>query len=78
MGQDNSPNQSIPWSDLSISSLEADIAYFDARLALLRETPSSYYQEAQIRAYKELENVLGEHLRRLRHARGMTWKKAKS
>ena len=52
---------------LSISELEADVAYFDARLALLEEgTVESYHQEAQIKAYRELERVLSGLLERLR------------
>ena len=70
MGQDKPSHSRFSWSDLSISSLEADIAYFDARLTLLNEKPASYYQDAQIRAYRELETILGEHLQRLRQAHG--------
>lgn len=52
---------------LSISELEADVAYFDARLALLEEgTVESYHQEAQIKAYRELGRVLAGLLERLR------------
>ena len=53
------------WARLTLSSLEADVAYFDARLALLGEKKSSYYQLAQIRAYTELERVLSDILERL-------------
>ncbi len=48
-----------------ISALEADVAYFDARLALLTGPPSSCYQDAQIRAYRELITILSEMLSRL-------------
>lgn len=48
-----------------MSSLEADVAYFDARLAMLDQNKSSYYQLAQHRAYTELERVLSEILSRL-------------
>lgn len=52
---------------LSISELEADVAYFDARLALLEEgRVESFHQEAQIKAYRELERVLSGLLDRLR------------
>ena len=50
---------------IRISALEADVAYFDARLALLTEPPSSCYQDAQIRAYRELISILSEMLGRL-------------
>ena len=48
-----------------ISALEADVAYFDARLALLSSPPSSRYQEAQIRTYRELSGILSGMLERL-------------
>ncbi|OOZ35915.1 hypothetical protein [Solemya velesiana gill symbiont] len=51
---------------LSVSALEADIAYFDARLALLSDRPRTYYEDAQLRAYQELINILTEHLEKLR------------
>jgi len=53
------------WVKLSVSALEADVAYFDARLALLAGKPSSCHQDAQIRVYQELERVLSERLRNL-------------
>jgi hypothetical protein len=53
------------WARLSVSSLEADVAYFDARLAMLNQKKSSYYQLAQHRAYTELERVLSDILGRL-------------
>ncbi len=62
------------WLKPSISVLEADIAYFEARLALLSEFPESYYQEAQIKAYKELETVLAGTLEQLK---GISTKKRK-
>jgi hypothetical protein len=51
---------------LNISVLEADVAYFDARLAMLDGSPDSFHQEAQIRVYSELERVLSGMLQRLR------------
>ncbi len=54
------------WERPSISALEADVAYFNARLALLSKVPESPYQEAQLRAYKRLEEVLQENLARLK------------
>jgi len=44
--------------------LEADIAYFDARLSLLKSGPASCYQEAQIKAYRALESLLMDRLSR--------------
>ena len=57
--------ESAHWIKLSISALEADVAYFDARLALLSGKPSSYYQEAQVRAYQELGRALSDTLQNL-------------
>ena len=57
--------QKKKWARLSVSSLEADVAYFDARLAMLGQNKESYYQLAQYRAYTELERVLTEILGRL-------------
>ena len=53
------------WIKLNVSALEADVAYFDARLALLGGKPSSHYQQAQIMAYQELGRVLSEMLQNL-------------
>ncbi len=61
---------------LSISVLEADVAYFDARLALLEGKPGTYYQNAQIEVYGALKGVLAGMLQKLRGGRtseeGMT------
>ncbi|MEJ1359929.1 MAG: fumarate hydratase [Candidatus Sedimenticola sp. (ex Thyasira tokunagai)] len=51
---------------VSISSLEADVAYFDARLTLLNGEIGSSYQRAQIQAYRGLKEVLSEMLEKLR------------
>lgn len=63
--RESEKNQKKKWARLTLSSLEADVAYFDARLALLKEEKSTYYQLAQIRAYTELERVLSDILVRL-------------
>jgi len=41
----------------SVSELEADVAYFDARLTLLGK-PSTCYQKAQEVVYRMLEGLL--------------------
>ena len=56
------------WARFSISSLEADVAYFDARLALLNKKNPTYHQLAQVKAYTELERVLSRMLNRLKGA----------
>ncbi|WP_428603398.1 hypothetical protein [Sedimenticola sp.] len=63
--QEPEKKQKKKWVRLTVSSLEADVAYFDARLALLNNKKSSYYQLAQLRAYTELGRVLSEILARL-------------
>ena len=50
---------------LSISVLEADVAYFDARLAMLEDEPDSHYQLAQIEIYGALQSVLSGMLQKL-------------
>jgi hypothetical protein len=54
------------WSRITVSSLEADVAYFDARLALIGKEAASSYQEAQIKTYSELERILSETLAQLK------------
>ncbi len=66
MTEVNDKKSKKEWAKVSISSLEADVAYFDARLAMLGEEIGSHYQYAQLKAYKELEKVLAEILERLK------------
>ena len=49
----------------SVSELEADVAYFDARLSMLGQ-PSTQYQKAQVKAYQVLEGMLVQSLVRVR------------
>ncbi|MCG8486602.1 MAG: hypothetical protein MI756_03960 [Chromatiales bacterium] len=51
--------------NLNPISLEADLAYFGARLELVGE-PETRYQAAQLKVYKALETALCENLKRLR------------
>jgi hypothetical protein len=51
--------------NLNPISLEADLAYFGARLELVGE-PQTRYQMAQLKVYKALESALKENLNRLR------------
>jgi hypothetical protein len=56
------------WQNLSISSLEADIAYFEARVELVGK-PETFHQEAQLKTYQALESAMRETLARLRGER---------
>ncbi|MCU7844419.1 MAG: fumarate hydratase [Candidatus Thiodiazotropha sp. (ex Monitilora ramsayi)] len=51
--------------NLNTISLEADVAYFGARLELVGE-PETRYQAAQLKVYKALEMALDDNLKRLR------------
>jgi hypothetical protein len=48
------------WARLEIASLEADIAFFNARLALLDGKAHSHYRAAELKAHRELRRVLTE------------------
>lgn len=50
-----------------VSALEADVAYFQARLALLGK-PSTLHERAQYNAYRTMEELLRATLRRLRRS----------
>ncbi len=46
------------WPKVTVSGLEADIAYFDARLSMLEENAATTHQEAQTKAFKAMESTL--------------------
>lgn len=73
---DKPDRQQDDWTRPSVSKLEADIAYFDARLCLLDDSPSSCYRNAEKKAYKTLEVSLSETLERLRNGQRKRKKKA--
>jgi hypothetical protein len=54
----------------AISALEADMAFFEARVALAAEYPDSLYQRAQVKTYETLGVLLRERLSELRAGRG--------
>jgi len=58
------------WPKVSASGLEADIAYFDARLSMLEGNVSTTHQEAQTKAYQALESTLIGMLLKLRMQSG--------
>ena len=53
---------------IRVSALEADLAYFDARLELVGH-PASLNQQAQVRAFRILNQALTRSLHRLKRAR---------
>ncbi len=57
---------------VSVSALEADVAYFDARLSLLSDEPVTRYQRAQIKTYRTLERLLSDKLAGLGVGRRLT------
>jgi len=58
-----------PGSRADVCSLEADIAFFEARLSLAGEAPDTAYQRAQIKTYRLLGALLGRRLEKLRPPR---------
>jgi predicted component of type VI protein secretion system len=52
------------------SAIEADLAYFEARLALIGEQPASVYQQAQARTFELLSRQLQAVLERARQDGG--------
>jgi hypothetical protein len=62
--------------NLNPISLEADLAYFGARLELVGE-PETRYQVAQLKVYKALESALCENLKRLRKSESKSSEKGK-
>jgi hypothetical protein len=55
---------------MDVCSLEADMAFFEARLSLAGETPDTKYQQAQIKAYRTLGALMGDTLKTLQPKRG--------
>ncbi len=62
---------------MSVSGLEADIAYFDARLSMLDDKVTTTHQEAQTKAYKALESALIGMLLKVRMQSGSESKRVK-
>lgn len=47
-----------------ISDMEADVAYFDARITMIGNDPETPYQKAQLKTYRILEKLLQDSLER--------------
>ena len=54
---------------LDVCSLEADMAFFEARLSLAGDSPDTLYQLAQIKTYKTLGLLLDDTLKTIRPVR---------
>jgi hypothetical protein len=63
-GPDGSSNAG-PWGRLSVTGIEADLAYFQARIELIGE-PSTINQKAQLAAFRFLTHAVGRVLNRLK------------
>jgi hypothetical protein len=59
----------LPGGRVDVCSLEADMAFFEARLSLAGDTPDTLYQLAQIKTYQTLGILLGDTLETLRPKR---------
>jgi hypothetical protein len=57
---------SIRKSRARVCALEADMAFFEARLSLAGEAPDTAYQRAQIKTYQTLGLLFGDTLETLR------------
>lgn len=53
---------------VDVCTLEADMAFFEARLSLANEAADTVYQRAQIKTYRTLGALVGETLKTLRPA----------
>ena len=53
-------------SRMDVCSLEADMAFFEARLSLAGQSPDTKYQRAQIKAYRTLGRLIGDTLETLK------------
>lgn len=54
---------------VDVVSLEADLAFFEARISFAGEAPDTVYQRAQIKAYRALGDQLGATLESLKKPR---------
>ena len=59
-------------SKLDVSSLEADVAFFEARLSLAGESPDTFYQIAQIKTYQTLGKLIGDTLKTIKPVKPAT------
>jgi len=64
MGEDRQKKNSVGRADLN--ALEADMAYFDARLSLAGKHQDTAYQKAQKKTYETLGRLMSGTLEKLR------------
>lgn len=60
---------SPPRPRVDIASMEADLAFFEARLSLADHAPDTSYQRAQVKTYQTLGRLIGESLSSMRASR---------
>ncbi len=77
MSDSEDKNVDKQWPKVSVSGLEADIAYFDARLSMLEDNVTTTHQEAQTKAFKALESTLIGMLLKVRMQSGDDTKRRK-
>lgn len=63
------PPKTLPSLRKDLYSLEADIAFFEARLSFAGDAPDTMYQRAQIKTYQTLGSQMGATLERMRSLR---------
>lgn len=63
---------------VDVSSLEADMAFFEARLSLAGQSPNTVYQIAQIKTYQTLGKLVGETLKSVKPVRSKSAKAAQN
>ncbi len=63
---------------VDLVSLEADVAFFDARLSLASSVPDSVYQRAQVKTYETLGRLMGGTLEKLRKRKQKQKRKRRS
>jgi len=68
-GRQTSGDRNV-WGRFSLSGIEADLAYFEARLELIG-TPRTSNQKAQVETFRFLRQAMGDILNRLRRKEPM-------
>lgn len=54
------------WESIDVCTLEADLAFFEARLSLAGGDADTAYRRAQVKTFQTLGRLIGDSLNRLR------------